>query len=84
MLHWELGSDTSPETKRFNLVHRRPQIRVEMSMSNLTISSTSQNIYGGTDLFGDPDQFKQTHMSRSEVGEMYPYSTFCICRCQLL
>ena len=44
-LDWELGNNTSPETKGFDLMHRRPQIGVEVSMSNLyPISSHSTHL----------------------------------------
>jgi hypothetical protein len=34
-LDWELGNDTCPKAKGFDLVHRRPQIGVEVGVSNL-------------------------------------------------
>jgi hypothetical protein len=54
-LDWKLRSDCRSETEGFNLVHRRPQVGVEMRVSDLDLVSDCHTIDNGTDLFCDPD-----------------------------
>jgi len=53
-LDWESGNDTCPEPKGFDLVHRRPQIGMEVGMANLFPSAHILAVQEAmTNLFGN-------------------------------